>query len=129
MVQGVTTAVSVVSSPDAACAIQLDGQLVCWRFPLHAQLSTLPENLELRATPVLPGQRTKQAAIGAGHACAVLESGSVHCWGSNHWGELGDGTTIDRAEPVTVTTIHDAISTAVDRFTTCALHASGAVSC
>jgi alpha-tubulin suppressor-like RCC1 family protein len=27
--------------------------------------------------------------LGASHACAVLTAGSVRCWGSNVWGELG----------------------------------------
>lgn len=47
-------------------------------------------------------ERRPAVAIKAGgsHACAVLEDGSVACWGSNTSGQLGDGTTHDRPTPV-----------------------------
>jgi hypothetical protein len=36
--------------------------------------------------------------LGAGHTCIILDpSGAVNCWGWNSNGQLGDGTTTDRA--------------------------------
>jgi Regulator of chromosome condensation (RCC1) repeat len=34
--------------------------------------------------------------------CTVGYDGSVACWGSNHFGQLGDGTKVDRAWPMKI---------------------------
>lgn len=39
---------------------------------------------------------------GDGETMALLTNGLVYAWGSNSWGELGDGTTVDRLSPVEV---------------------------
>ncbi len=43
-------------------------------------------------------------ALGLYSACAVSESGKVYCWGWNYFGQLGDGTNIDKNKPVAVYT-------------------------
>jgi alpha-tubulin suppressor-like RCC1 family protein len=44
------------------------------------------------------------AAVDAGgfHTCGVTTSGAAYCWGSNVFGQFGDGTTTDRTTPVLV---------------------------
>lgn len=51
-----------------------------------------------------PPAATCTSAIGAGvsHACAVRDDGTAWCWGSNNFGQLGDGSTTDRDAPVQV---------------------------
>ncbi len=41
-------------------------------------------------------------AGGDQHFCGVNSSGAAYCWGSNQWGQLGDGTTLDRSIPTLV---------------------------
>ncbi|WP_203971920.1 lamin tail domain-containing protein [Planotetraspora silvatica] len=43
-----------------------------------------------------------QVSAGEGHNLAVRADGTVWAWGDNDFGQLGDGTTIDRHTPVIV---------------------------
>ncbi|MEU4239655.1 hypothetical protein [Actinoplanes sp. NPDC026619] len=50
-----------------------------------------------------PAARWSAVAIGADEfICAIRSDRSLWCWGNNSYGELGDGTTADRAHPVLV---------------------------
>jgi alpha-tubulin suppressor-like RCC1 family protein len=40
--------------------------------------------------------------VGATHTCARLGNEQLRCWGGNAWGQLGDGTTVDRHLPAPV---------------------------
>ncbi|NDG98588.1 MAG: hypothetical protein EBY11_11715, partial [Proteobacteria bacterium] len=41
-------------------------------------------------------------ALGHYHTCGLVAGGAAYCWGYNGLGQLGDGTTQDRAAPVAV---------------------------
>ena len=41
-------------------------------------------------------------SAGIYHTCAVLDDGSIKCWGLNNEGQLGDGSTTTRTTPVSV---------------------------
>jgi alpha-tubulin suppressor-like RCC1 family protein len=51
------------------------------------------------------GPGSPAIALSAGeqeHACAVLDTGGLKCWGGNAFGQLGDGTTTARDAPVSI---------------------------
>jgi alpha-tubulin suppressor-like RCC1 family protein len=62
----------------------------------------------------------------------VRATGGVVCWGSDEFGQLGDGTVgspAASASPVAVVGLTDAISVAAGARHTCAVRATGAVMC
>ena len=84
------------------------------------------------------GERAVLVAGGHRHTCAVTASGKVLCWGSNAYGQLGDGTNGWRLTPTTVSGLGANVQGiaaggggfAGDGFShTCALTAAGGVMC
>ncbi|WAS96609.1 RCC1 domain-containing protein [Nannocystis punicea] len=90
------------------CALFANGRIKCWGFNEHGQLG-LGDTLE-RGTMSgqmgddLPfvdlGDGRTVVELGAGwfHTCAVLDDGSLKCWGRNVVGHLGLGDTEDRGD-------------------------------
>jgi alpha-tubulin suppressor-like RCC1 family protein len=69
-------------------------------------------------------------AVGGFHTCAILNSKKVRCWGQNFYGELGDGTTTDRAAPGTdIPDLEDARHLSAGDYHTCVVLGSGNVRC
>lgn len=71
---------------------------------------------------------TLTLAAGNDHTCA-LDGGAVWCWGRNDLGQLGDGTFVDRSEPVRVVGIDAAVQLSAGHDHTCAMDATGVVWC
>jgi alpha-tubulin suppressor-like RCC1 family protein len=70
-------------------------------------------------------------ATGYDHACAVLDSGAVKCWGRNSIGQLGDGSTNSRPAPGPAVDLGGVRASAVTASfaSTCALLDGGAIKC
>ena len=97
---------SIALSSNRSCGIEVNEALVCWGRLGHEaaddecldsngyadsnDCTSTPHRVEPR-TPVLG------VTLGERHGCALLSSGSNVCWGTNDWGELGDGTRITTA--------------------------------
>jgi len=43
---------------------------------------------------VCGGRKVKELSAGEAHSCALLESGSVHCWGADEFGQLGNAVDV-----------------------------------
>ena len=66
-------------------------------------------------------------AAGSWHSIALKSNGTVWSWGDNYYGQLGDGTTIDRLVPVQVEGLTGVISIAVGAYHSLALKGDGTV--
>lgn len=96
---------------------------------LAAALVVSPGSDPVPVAAALAPQPSEATAGGLRHRCAIVADATVECWGANDQGQLGDGTTNDSLDPVTVQGLSDVV--AIDGGTdfSCALTASGTVGC
>lgn len=72
----------------------------------------------------------QDVATGGFHTCAISQLGRVWCWGDNFYGQLGDGSTSRRTQPVPVTGLSGEFrAVAAGAAHSCALSAGGTVWC
>ncbi|HET7017105.1 MAG TPA: hypothetical protein VFI65_24495 [Streptosporangiaceae bacterium] len=100
-----TRVVQARAGCDHAIALTAAGRVLAWGDDTFGQLGDGSD--QQRFTPVrvkLPPGGSKIISISAGcdHNLALTSSGRVFAWGYNIDGELGDGTTTNRALPVKV---------------------------
>lgn len=93
------TATQLTAGGTFMCALMDTGNVRCWGQNTFYQLATQDQNnVGDNETPasrgaVVLGAKAVAVSAGGRHACALLESGSVRCWGSPSYGPLGYGNT------------------------------------
>ncbi|HMV69495.1 MAG TPA: hypothetical protein PKA64_21815, partial [Myxococcota bacterium] len=127
------------------CARLDDGSVACWGENASGQLGTgdtddlggAAADLPIGRVDLGTGASAIDLAVGADHACALLDTGDIVCWGRNASGQLGVGDTADVGDepgemgdllaPVDVSGVTVDLSAGGD--TTCALSIAGAIRC
>jgi alpha-tubulin suppressor-like RCC1 family protein len=94
----------IVMATAFRCAIDARDDVVCWGGQVAGELGDGAGNsFRTDPRPVQGIHDVAEIAAGFDHACARTSDGAVYCWGTNGDGQIGDGTTTARAEPVRVT--------------------------
>jgi hypothetical protein len=106
------TAVAIAAGYSSTCALLAGGSLKCWGFNNDGQLGLgdptnrgdMPGQMGDHLPPVDLGACNKVATVALGngasagdvHACALLDDGTVKCWGAG--GQLGLGDLVGRGK-------------------------------
>ena len=113
-----------------SCAVTPAGAAKCWGLNSSGQLgdnSKTSKAYPVTVTSLSSG--VNRIYAGSMHTCALMNAGTVKCWGSNAFGQLGDGTNTDRINPVDVPGLSNVVELDISRHETCALLSSGGVKC
>ena len=118
----ITDAVGIAAGGNHSLAVTRTGAVYVWGYNIANQLGLggMPEirfKTGSQAPWVVP-YPTRLAdvsgviavAAGASHSLALLKDGTIRAWGENRWGQLGDGTTVNRPAPVAVTGVSNAVA-------------------
>jgi len=127
---GITNAVQVAAGNKFTCALLVDGTVQCWGDDTAGQLGDAGSaNPVLTPRAVAGLSNVVGIAAGASHACAVLASGTIMCWGANGRGQIGNNSTVPVIAPTNVQGLTDAISVSAGAFFTCAVQAISTAQC
>ena len=128
-VPGLTGVIQIVAGYEDTCALLAGGNVQCWGANANS--------LTPVAVPVAGGGVVQFAlaiaggagtgGIGGGHMCALLDGGTVDCWGSNIYGQLGG--TVSTGAAAMVTNLSGAVAIATGDAHSCALISNGSVEC
>lgn len=140
---------SITVGGNQSCALLTSGDVKCWGYGGDATLGQgnpddigdQPGEMGVNLPPVQLGTGRKAVALTAGafHTCALLDDGSVKCWGDNFYGQLGQGDQDNRGDgpgemgnslpPVDLGTGRTATAISAGRSHTCALRADSSLVC
>jgi alpha-tubulin suppressor-like RCC1 family protein len=105
------TAVAIAAGDFHTCVVLDDANVRCWGFGGNGRLG-YGNNTTVGATAALtpdkvgpvnlgPGRTARAIAAGASHTCALLDNGTVRCWGFGANGQLGYGDKLTVSDPAT----------------------------
>ena len=136
-VANLTGALAITAGDDHSCALLAGGTVRCWGRNASGELG----NGTTSDSPVPTAVKTLSTAIGvaaggangSGYTCALVDGGTIDCWGRNGLRQLGVATSAQIVpNPITVSTITTATAVAVPAAEgnhTCAVLSGGTLDC
>ena len=143
------TALDVAIGAWHTCALLDNGQVKCWGSPLYGTLGLGDDETRgdepgemgdaLPAVDLGPGRTATAISASGRFTCALLDDGSVKCWGENESGQLGIGDAENRGDQpgemggalptVDLGTGRTAVAVEAGDFHACAILDDGTVKC
>jgi cysteine-rich repeat protein len=124
----------VTAGVSHTCLIKTSGGAWCWGRNDYGQLGD--NTTTNRSTPTQVYQVTTGGAFiaaGGSHTCLIISTlgqTSLHCWGRNNYGQLGNAGTTDAKKPTQVSLIgRELTNLTAGSFHTCAKRTSYGVYC
>ncbi|MHB8512304.1 MAG: RCC1 domain-containing protein [Actinomycetota bacterium] len=129
-VSNLSNAVGISVDDQSPCALLLDGTAKCWGSNWAGKLGNGEPGDYSSTTPVAVKGLTDAIAIAAdwSHTCALINDGTIRCWGFGQEGQLGNGSS-DSSVPLEMNDISNAVAVAPGAGHTCALTFAGTVRC
>ncbi len=121
---------AVAAGANHTCLITGEGGVECWGLNRFGQLGDGSRADASVPSPVsgIDG-KVVQVVAGDDFTCARLAAGGVQCWGSNSFGQLGNGQRTDRARPTELVGIDNAVDLVAGGRHACAALSDGEVWC
>lgn len=92
---------SKISATLHVASIKTDATLWVWGNNGSGQLGD--NTISNKSSPIQTmtfANNWQQASAGYNNTCAIKTDGTLWCWGSNSFGEIGDNTTVGKSSPV-----------------------------
>jgi alpha-tubulin suppressor-like RCC1 family protein len=94
---------AISAGSEHSCGLTPGGAAFCWGSNDYSQLGDGTFSDRLSPVSVLGwGLVFKAISVSGGQTCGLTTGGAAYCWGTNEWGQLGDGTTSIRLIPAAV---------------------------
>ena len=126
-------ATSISASYSHSCAVSDKGKVFCWGNNDYGKLGIGKSGIELDYSSIpLEVEGIADAAsvaTGKNYTCALHQSGTVSCWGSNPYNHISFRSSSTSTVPVQIEGIEDAVWIAIGNGHTCAVHQAGTISC